>query len=83
MVEMVVGDPRAAHEQLSRDGVTAQVFGDRLHVWFADAEPSAVESRARDIGQRIGATTVRLITPSLEDVYIDRLGASRPATESA
>ena len=84
MVEMVVADPRAAHEQLSRESVSAQVFGDRLHVWFADAEPSAVEERSRDVARRIGATAVRPITPSLEDVYIDRLGAaSRPVAETA
>ena len=84
MVEMVVSDPRAAHEQLSREGVSAQVFGDRLHVWFAGVEPSAVEERSRDVAGRIGATAVRPITPSLEDVYIDRLGAaSRPVAETA
>ena len=84
MVEMIVADPRAAHEQLSREGVSAQVFGDRLHVWFAGVEPSAVEERSRDVARRIGATAVRPITPSLEDVYIDRLGAaSRPVAETA
>ena len=84
LVEMVVADPRTANGQLARDGVTTQVFGDRLHVWFADVEPAVVEDRSRDVAQRIGATAVRPITPSLEDVYIERLGAaSRPVAERA
>ena len=80
MVEVVVPDPRAANEQLTRQGLAAQVFGDRLHVWFQETEPAAVDARARDVAQRVGATAVRPITPSLEDVYIDRLGAAARPT---
>ena len=73
LVEVVVDDPRAAHDRLRADGVEAQVFGDRLHVWFKDASPAIADQRAQAVASRIGATAVRQITPSLEDVYIARL----------
>ena len=73
LVEVVVADPRAAHDRLRADGVEAQVFGDRLHVWFKDLAPAIADERARAVANRIGATAVRPITPSLEDVYIARL----------
>jgi ABC-2 type transport system ATP-binding protein len=79
LVEMFVVDPRAAHDRLQRDGVTAQVFGDRLHVWFNDRDPAAADAHAQALAQRIGATAVRPITPSLEDVYIARLAGATSA----
>ena len=60
------------------DGITsAQVFGDRLHVWIdhgdARAAQQAVERAAQLAG--ITATSIRSIVPSLEDVFIARLAS--------
>jgi ABC-2 type transport system ATP-binding protein len=78
LVEMIVADPRAAQARLRRDGVSTQVFGDRLHVWLAEGEAAASEPRVRALAQAIGATGVRPIAPSLEDVYIARLAGAAP-----
>ena len=83
LVEVVVANPRAAHEQIRREGVQSQVFGDRLHVWFASGEPEAVERQSQALASRLGATSVRRIAPSLEDVYIARLGEADAARKVA
>jgi len=73
LFEVVVADPRAAQAALSPAGFDSQVFGDRLHVWLrADGEP-AIDTFRSDLAQRVQAVSVRVITPSLEDVYIERL----------
>jgi len=72
LLEVVVRDPRAAQATLVRDGVESQLFGDRLHVWL-DSGTDAVIEAFRVRAQHMGATSVRQITPSLEDVYIARL----------
>jgi ABC-2 type transport system ATP-binding protein len=83
VVEVVVGDPRAAHERIRGEGVQSQVFGDRLHVWFSTSDPSEVEAQSRSLADRLGATSVRRITPSLEDVYIARLSEADTARKVA
>jgi ABC-2 type transport system ATP-binding protein len=55
VVEVVVGDPRAAHERIRGEGVQSQVFGDRLHVWFSTTDPSEVEAQSRSLADRLGA----------------------------
>jgi ABC-2 type transport system ATP-binding protein len=73
LLEVLVPDPRAAQAAIAADGFDVQVFGDRLHVW-ADLEASRTAARFRDtLVGRVGATEVRRIVPSLEDVYIARL----------
>jgi ABC-2 type transport system ATP-binding protein len=81
LVEVVVENPRAAHERLQAEGVQAQVFGDRLHVWFDDVEPAVVDEKAGAVARSVGAQAARPITPSLEDVYIARLGDSQQRVE--
>jgi ABC-2 type transport system ATP-binding protein len=83
LLEVVVAEPRVAQAALRHDGIDAQVFGDRLHVWFAESDPQAVERFARDLATRVGATNVRPITPSLEDVYIAKLEAGASGASGA
>jgi ABC-2 type transport system ATP-binding protein len=81
--EVVVSPPRAAlmalRERFGADA--AQLFGDRLHV-HVDAES------ALDDIQRVLATAgcqvqhVRRILPTLEDVFIERLAASRRSEQA-
>ena len=58
---------------LRERGFTAQVFGDRLHVWVAGDRAEAPAEFTRATAAFIGDAEVRPITPSLEDVYIARL----------
>jgi ABC-2 type transport system ATP-binding protein len=86
LVEVLVDDPRAAQPVLESRGLSAQVFGDRLHVWLAVQESREVEAARAEIARQIGARAVRRIQPSLEDVYIARLtaaGDAQPPTPAA
>jgi ABC-2 type transport system ATP-binding protein len=82
MVEVVVADPRGALRVL-RDrlgGDRVQLFGDRLHVRLAEREPiDAFTARLDAAG--VSATGVREITPTLEDVFIERLGRAPAAAD--
>jgi ABC-2 type transport system ATP-binding protein len=73
LLEVAVNDPRSAQATLKSRGLASQVFGDRLHVWMTDAKPETVDAFTRLAAADVGATHVRPITPSLEDVYIERL----------
>jgi drug efflux transport system ATP-binding protein len=82
LFEVVVASSREALDRLSgqKDITSAQVFGDRLHVWidhgdreFATRSVSAALSAAELTPQ-----SVRPITPSLEDVFIARITAKDP-----
>lgn len=88
LLEVVVPDPRAAQSALLEKGVEAQVFGDRLHVWLTAADTATVGHFTSVTVAELGATSVRPITPSLEDVYIARLSGAQadrrtPAVTSA
>jgi ABC-2 type transport system ATP-binding protein len=73
LLEVLVPEPRAAQTAIAAEGFDVQVFGDRLHVW-ADLDARGTTERFRDtLVGRVGATEVRRIVPSLEDVYIARL----------
>jgi ABC-2 type transport system ATP-binding protein len=76
LLEVVLPDPRQAQSALQARGYDSQVFGDRLHVWLKDAQ-EAVERFTAEHAARLGATGIRRITPSLEDVYIARLAAAQ------
>ncbi len=84
MLEVLVPSPRDTLQQLRNAGglATAQVFGDRLHVWLDHDNPAAAEAAFRQAAQRahIDATGVRAIMPSLEDVFIAKLSVSQEAT---
>ena len=73
LLEMVVSEPRAAQAALGREGIETQVFGDRLHVWLDQETDVAIEDFRNGAAKRFGPSSIRRITPSLEDVYIARL----------
>ncbi len=73
LLEMVVPEPRAAQAALRQEGIETQVFGDRLHVWLDQGTDVAIDSFRNGVAKPLGPSSVRRITPSLEDVYIARL----------
>ena len=83
LFEVVVPSPREALDRITtqRDITSAQVFGDRLHVWIdrgdSDAAMRTLTAAATAAG--LSPTSLRAIVPSLEDVFIARL-TSRNAT---
>lgn len=86
LFEVLVLSPREALDQLAgRASITsAQVFGDRLHVWIdregADSARQALTSAVQ--AANLSASSIRPIVPSLEDVFIARLAAANEATVS-
>jgi ABC-2 type transport system ATP-binding protein len=88
ILEIVASPPRRALEVLRQalGGDRVQLFGDRLHARVdhaaAGADLAAVLAR-----QSVHAEAIRAIAPTLEDVFIERLGsdegqqvAEKPAT---
>jgi len=77
MFEVVVSEPRAALDKLAGqpDIASAQVFGDRLHVWIDRPDPKAAEAILTQAADASGlaAASMRPIVPSLEDVFIARI----------
>jgi ABC-2 type transport system ATP-binding protein len=82
VVEMIAHPKRRAVELLTKrtevSGVEA--FGERLHVTLADVDPARAEDAARRLAEELRAAGVaveaaRRITPTLEDVFIARMGA--------
>jgi ABC-2 type transport system ATP-binding protein len=77
MFEVVVSEPREALDKLAGqpDIASAQMFGDRLHVWIDRPDPKAAEAiltKAADMSG-LAAASIRPIVPSLEDVFIARI----------
>jgi ABC-2 type transport system ATP-binding protein len=79
LFEVIVPSPREALDRLAgrREIASAQVFGDRLHVWIDRGD---AEAATRSVATAISAagltpSGVRPIVPSLEDVFIARLSA--------
>jgi len=77
MFEVVVSEPRDALDKLAGqpDIASAQMFGDRLHVWIDRPDPKAAEAiltKAADVSG-LAAASIRPIVPSLEDVFIARI----------
>ncbi|MBY0492962.1 MAG: ABC transporter ATP-binding protein [Cyanobacteria bacterium] len=85
LFEVVVAAPREALDKLTarKEISSAQVFGDRLHVWIDHGDARAAEQTvaAAMNAAGIAATSTRPIVPSLEDVFIARLGHGSRATE--
>ena len=81
--EVVVAEPRRARDILAPIPEIAgvQVFGDRLHVWMDGADASQAERRLGQIAGHavIGATQIRRIVPSLEDVFISKVANRTPS----
>jgi ABC-2 type transport system ATP-binding protein len=90
LFEVVVASPREALSAFgAQPGVTsAQVFGDRLHVWIDRADARAAEATLVTAARAAGVspTSIRPVVPSLEDVFIAKLaseGAQTRATAGA
>jgi ABC-2 type transport system ATP-binding protein len=83
LFEVIVASPREALDRITtqRDIASAQVFGDRLHVWIdhGDSDAAMRTLTAATAAAGLTPTGVRPIVPSLEDVFIARL-TSRNAT---
>jgi ABC-2 type transport system ATP-binding protein len=79
LFEVVVPSPREALDRLSgaRDIASAQVFGDRLHVWIDRPDRQTAEGILTSAVQAAGitASSIRPVVPSLEDVFIARLAS--------
>ena len=77
LFEVMVDAPRAAVARLGGQSAvaSAQVFGDRLHVWVEERDPGIAEQRLRSaaVDAAIMPTHIRQIVPSLEDVFIARI----------
>jgi ABC-2 type transport system ATP-binding protein len=81
MFEVVTADVRQARAILRSHSVDAQVFGDRLHVWVHEGHALSTSSAmlkdsapdATRLATLLPGAQVRVITPSLEDVYIARM----------
>ena len=86
LFEVIVDEPRHAQDKLiGQQGISsAQVFGDRLHVWIDDSDQKAAMRVLNDAARSAGITpsTVRAIVPSLEDVFIARLATANEASVS-
>jgi ABC-2 type transport system ATP-binding protein len=86
LFEVIVPSPREALDTLAgrSDIASAQVFGDRLHVWIdrgdSDAAMRSVTAAIHAAG--LTPSSLRPIVPSLEDVFIARLSAVDGASVS-
>ena len=79
LFEVVVDAPREALDRLAgqKEIASAQVFGDRLHVWIDHGDAGTARNILTTAIQAAGVETVsiRPIVPSLEDVFIARLAS--------
>ena len=79
LFEVVVPSPREVLDKLAgaRDIASAQVFGDRLHVWIDRPDRRDAEAVLTSAVQAAGIATssIRPVVPSLEDVFIARLAS--------
>ena len=86
LFEVIVPSPREALDLLTRrrDITSAQVFGDRLHVWIdrGDAQTAMRSVTAAVNAAGLTPSSLRPIVPSLEDVFIARLTAVDGASVS-
>ena len=86
LFEVIVPSPREALDRLTgqRDIASAQVFGDRLHVWIEHGDGDAAMRSLTSATTAAGLTpsSLRPIVPSLEDVFIARLREVDEATVS-
>ena len=86
LFEVIVPSAREAMDKLmaQADIASAQVFGDRLHVWIdrenRDEAVGVLNAATRTAG--ITPSSVRPIVPSLEDVFIARLATAQEASVS-
>jgi drug efflux transport system ATP-binding protein len=83
LFEVMVPQPRSAQDILAtrRELAGVQVFGDRLHVWMSGNDATAEQHRLTSVtgDAAIGATHIRRIVPSLEDVFISKVVNRKPS----
>ena len=83
-VEAYPADARAVRDRLRAAGhAHVEVFGERLHAWVPEAADESAAWRALEaLAARAGVPRIegRVITPSLEDVFIARLAEIETAT---
>jgi ABC-2 type transport system ATP-binding protein len=86
LFEVIVPSPREALDRIAGrpDVMSAQVFGDRLHVWIDRPDADSAKTRLSEAASAAGLqpSSVRPIVPSLEDVFIARLSAANEASAS-
>ena len=83
MLEMMTGSTPGLLDMVRRmPGVDdAQVFGERVHVRLHDTADEAVERFISALqGTPLAQASVRTVPPSLEDVFIARLGEKEPVS---
>jgi ABC-2 type transport system ATP-binding protein len=81
LVEVIAPDRRRALDilQAAPEVASVQTFGERMHVQLRRPDAGAVERVRSALSQAgVGATTIRPVPPSLEDVFVTRLGEMRP-----
>jgi ABC-2 type transport system ATP-binding protein len=80
LFEVVVPSSRAALDRLSaqKEITSAQVFGDRLHLWIdhGDRETATQSAKAALSAAGLAPQSLRPIVPSLEDVFIAEISKS-------
>ena len=86
VIELIARPKRRAVELLQKgEGVSdVQAFGERLHVTLEGLDASTADATARRLREELVAAgveveTARPMTPSLEDVFIARMGADPAA----
>jgi len=80
MVEVIAHRADAASLVRALPGVTdAQIFGERLHVTLEDSDNAAERFIEALRATPLAAASVRVVQPSLEDVFIARLSAEEQA----
>lgn len=86
LFELIVPSSREALDRLHGrpEIASAQVFGDRLHVWIDDNDPERAAALLRSATATAGvsASSQRPIVPSLEDVFIAKLAEANGASVS-
>lgn len=86
LFEVMVPNPREALDKIvtQKDIASAQVFGDRLHVWIERDDRDEAARVLASATQKAGlaSTSARPIVPSLEDVFIARLATANEASVS-
>jgi ABC-2 type transport system ATP-binding protein len=77
LFEVIAPDHRRAVAALRRfaNVASVQTFGERAHVRLKSAGPDAADGLARQLRDAgVEVSTVRQVPPSLEDVFVTRLG---------
>ena len=86
LFEVIVPSPREALDELAgQPGIaSAQVFGDRLHVWIDSDDRDRARATLASAAQAAGVppSGIRPIVPSLEDVFIARLATATEDTRA-